>query len=156
MPGQPDAWYQRIADDIVAGRMPLPRVEGIPAPEPSIAINAARLRFLDGSKRQSPPEPVKPPEKPPAKPKSKTQQLKQGTYRSSIPRTVDEALQQASRKPKRPAQPVKAATKWELERLVQGGRAAERLAMQVAAANPDKSEQWCWEKAIFDVERDRR
>ena len=128
--------------------MPLPRVEGVPEPEPSIAINATRLRFLDGSKRQPPPEP--------AKPKSKTQQLKQGTYRSPIPRTVGEALQQASQTPKRPAQPVRAATRRELGRLVRSGHAAERLAAQVAAVNPGKSEQWCWEKAIFDVERDRR
>jgi hypothetical protein len=157
MPGQSDAWYQRIADDIAAGKMPLPKVEGVLVPEsltapPQPTINAARQRFLDNSKRS----PIEPPvAKPPVKPKSKTQQLKQGTYRSNIPDTVDAALQQASQKPKRPAQPVKTATRMELGRLVRSERAAERLAVQVASTTPGKSEQWCWEKAIFDVERDR-
>jgi hypothetical protein len=154
MPGQPDAWYQRIAGDVIMGKMPLPKVEGVPAPKalPIPTVNAARQRFLDGSKRQSPPEPVKPP----VKPKSKTQQLKRGTYRSVIPNTVNEAIQQVSQKPKRPAQPANAATKRKLAGLTHGDNAtAARLAAQVAFINPGKSEQWCWEKAIFDLERDR-
>lgn len=118
MPGQSDVWYQRIAGDVIAGKMPLPKVEGVPIPEalapPEPTVNAARQRFLDGSKRQSTP--------------------------ANIP----------------VGQPAKAATKSKLERLTHSDKAAAaRLAAQVAFVNPGKSEQWCWEKAIFDLERDR-
>ncbi|GEM_PF-3164234 len=34
-------------------------------------------------------------------------------------------------------------------------RAAERLVSQLQYKFPDKSENWCWEKAISDLERDR-
>ena len=39
-----------------------------------------------------------------------------------------------------------------------GGKAtvAERLVSDVSRRNPGRSEQWCWEKAIYDIERDRR
>jgi hypothetical protein len=33
---------------------------------------------------------------------------------------------------------------------------AERLVKKVQIDNPDRQTQWCWEKAIFDLERDRR
>ncbi|NJO75971.1 MAG: hypothetical protein HC833_20785 [Leptolyngbyaceae cyanobacterium RM1_406_9] len=43
-----------------------------------------------------------------------------------------------------------------LYRLLHGDRAgAVRLIGSIRARNPDKSEQWCWDKAIFDLERDR-
>lgn len=118
MPGQTEAWYERIAGDVIAGKMPLPKIEGIVPPEtlepPKPVVNEARRRFLHGSKRQSPP--------------------------AKIP----------------VGQPAKAATKSKLERLTHSDKAAAaRLAAQVAFVNPGKSEQWCWEKAIFDLERDR-
>jgi hypothetical protein len=146
MPGQPEAWYDRIASDIHCGKMPLPMVEGVPLPAGTIAppppptkVNPARQRFTEGIHRRNSPKPLVT-----TKPVANT------------PNTVGEALQQARQKPKRPAQPASAATKWELERLVHSDKnTAERLAAQVAFANPDKSEQWCWEKAIFDLERDR-
>ncbi|MEO1621896.1 MAG: hypothetical protein AAFU53_12805 [Cyanobacteria bacterium J06632_3] len=39
-----------------------------------------------------------------------------------------------------------------------GGKAtvAQRLVQDVRDRNPGRSEQWCWEKAIYDIERDRR
>jgi hypothetical protein len=47
-------------------------------------------------------------------------------------------------------------TKYRLRTLVHSDHnAAERLVAQVAFAHPDKTEQWCWDKAIFDLERDR-
>ncbi|NJL42143.1 MAG: hypothetical protein HC899_40055 [Leptolyngbyaceae cyanobacterium SM1_4_3] len=43
-----------------------------------------------------------------------------------------------------------------LYRLLHGDRdAADRLIGAIRVRNPDKSEQWCWDKAIFDLERDR-
>jgi hypothetical protein len=134
MPGQSEAWYERIASDILSGKMPLPKVEGVPAPVAT--VNPARQRFTEGIHRSAPVTPPRP--------------------SANIPNTVGEALQQATHKPKRPAQPANGSTKGKLERLVHSDkRAAERLAAQVAFSHPDKSEQWCWEKAIFDLERDR-
>ncbi|WP_277882229.1 MULTISPECIES: hypothetical protein [Cyanophyceae] len=41
-------------------------------------------------------------------------------------------------------------------RLLNGDRAgAIRLVGSIRARNPDKLEQWCWEKAVFDLERNR-
>ncbi|WP_017298366.1 hypothetical protein [Nodosilinea nodulosa] len=51
---------------------------------------------------------------------------------------------------------VRGHTQRELVRLVGGNRAvAERLVEQVQLRNPNHSEQWCWEKAIYDIQRDR-
>jgi hypothetical protein len=55
-----------------------------------------------------------------------------------------------------PTRPVRSRTERELLRLVGGNRAvAERLVEQVHLRNPQHSEQWCWEKAIYDIQRDR-
>lgn len=55
-----------------------------------------------------------------------------------------------------PTRPVRNRTEKELLRLVGGNRAvAERLVEQVQLRNPHHSEQWCWEKAIYDIQRDR-
>ena len=55
-----------------------------------------------------------------------------------------------------PTRPVRSRTEKELLRLVGGNRAvAERLVEQVQLRNPHHSEQWCWEKAVYDIQRDR-
>ncbi|TVQ11969.1 MAG: hypothetical protein EA368_04755 [Leptolyngbya sp. DLM2.Bin27] len=55
-----------------------------------------------------------------------------------------------------PKRPVRSRTERELLRLVGGNRAvAQRLVEQVQLRNPHHSEQWCWEKAIYDIQRDR-
>jgi hypothetical protein len=114
MPGQPNAWYERIAGEVLAGRMPLPKIQGVV--EPSAP-------------------------KPPAASKPS----------ATVPNTVGAAIRQASRK-----QPANAATKAKLHKLAHSDKAvAARLASQVAFNHPHKSEQWCYEKAIFDLERDR-
>ncbi|MEM9808674.1 MAG: hypothetical protein AAF959_25735 [Cyanobacteria bacterium P01_D01_bin.56] len=52
---------------------------------------------------------------------------------------------------------VPRSTRQRLMRLVNGNQAvASRLVERVRSQNPDRSEQWCWEKAIYDIERDRR
>jgi hypothetical protein len=35
-------------------------------------------------------------------------------------------------------------------------RLAQRLVDGIRADHPDRPEQWCWEKAVWDMERDRR
>ncbi len=52
---------------------------------------------------------------------------------------------------------VARGTRKQLLRLVGGNAAvAQRLVSDVSARNPGRPEQWCWEKAIYDIERDRR
>ncbi|MBD1910901.1 MULTISPECIES: hypothetical protein [unclassified Leptolyngbya] len=44
----------------------------------------------------------------------------------------------------------------QLEKLLHGDRAAaDRLIQNLLDSYPDKPEQWCYEKALFDLNRDR-
>lgn len=55
------------------------------------------------------------------------------------------------------ARGVSRGTRKQLLRLVGGNAAvAKRLVGDVHVRNPGRTEQWCWEKAIYDIERDRR
>ena len=52
---------------------------------------------------------------------------------------------------------VRGQTRRQLLRLVGGNHnVAERLVDQVRVRYPNHNEQWCWEKAIYDIQRDRR
>ncbi|MEL7224196.1 MAG: hypothetical protein AAF810_04745 [Cyanobacteria bacterium P01_D01_bin.36] len=52
---------------------------------------------------------------------------------------------------------VSRGTRKQLLGLVGGNAAvAQRLVSDVSDRNPGRTEQWCWEKAIYDIERDRR
>jgi hypothetical protein len=52
---------------------------------------------------------------------------------------------------------VARSTRKKLMSLVGGNAAvAQRLVADLQAHNPGRTEQWCWEKAIYDIERDRR
>lgn len=66
----------------------------------------------------------------------------------------------ASSRPLRPgaqAKSVQPQTQRQLMRLVHGNRAvAQRLVSQVKLRYPHQNDQWCWEKAIYDIQRDRR
>jgi|LakMenE01Jun11ns_1017448.scaffolds.fasta_scaffold9328661_2 uncharacterized protein HemY len=54
------------------------------------------------------------------------------------------------------AMSVRGHTQRSLVRLVGGNRdVAERLVRQVQLHHPDRPAQWCWEKAIYDLQRDR-
>lgn len=56
-----------------------------------------------------------------------------------------------------PKKSVYGQTRRQLLRMVGGNRAtAERLLLQVKQRYPGRSEQWYWEKAIYDIQRDRR
>jgi hypothetical protein len=152
LPGQTDAWYQRIAAEITAGRMPLPKVETIPESETTpTPINPARQRFLNSEPKQE----TSPQVSEPAKPRQVYQHQPQNPLpKVAIPNTPQAVLEQFRKH--RPDQKASAATKSKLVRLVQGDRElAARLVSFARAGNPDKTEKWCWEKAIHDLERDR-
>lgn len=52
---------------------------------------------------------------------------------------------------------VRSSTRRQLLRMVGGNPAvAARLVESVRDRYPNRSEQWCWEKAIYDIQRDRR
>ena len=52
---------------------------------------------------------------------------------------------------------VARSTRRQLLGLVGGNSTvAQRLVSDVQTRNPGRTEQWCWEKAIYDIERDRR
>lgn len=52
---------------------------------------------------------------------------------------------------------VQSSTRRQLLRMVGGNPSvAQRLVEQVRERYPNRSEQWCWEKAIYDIQRDRR
>lgn len=54
-------------------------------------------------------------------------------------------------------QKVNASTRRKLLTMLQGDEeAAFRLIQRTEYTHPDKSEQWRWEKVIWDLERDRR
>jgi hypothetical protein len=62
-----------------------------------------------------------------------------------------------SSQPHKSPSPVPKKTQKKLMSLVHGNRStAERLLSKVRQINPNRSEIWIWEKAIFDLERDRR
>ncbi|MGG6237035.1 hypothetical protein ACQ4N7_00215 [Nodosilinea sp. AN01ver1] len=77
---------------------------------------------------------------------NRRQRGRRGGYRLNTPEPAATAS----------ARSVHGRTQRELLRLVGGNRAvAERLVEQVQLRNPNHSEQWCWEKAIYDIQRDR-
>jgi hypothetical protein len=44
----------------------------------------------------------------------------------------------------------------ELDRLTKDRRVSERLIERIEFNNPGRSKRWCIEKAIYDIQRDRR
>lgn len=44
----------------------------------------------------------------------------------------------------------------ELDRLTRDHRASLRLIERIESNNPGRSRRWCIEKAIYDIQRDRR
>jgi len=64
-----------------------------------------------------------------------------------------EALAKAKKRVR--PQPANAATKHRLNVLTKDERVSQRLVSRIKLNNPDRSEQWAYEKAIYEVERDR-
>ncbi len=44
----------------------------------------------------------------------------------------------------------------QLDRLTRDRRVSKRLVEQIALDHPHRSQRWCVEKAIYDLQRDRR
>ncbi len=60
-------------------------------------------------------------------------------------------------KPPKRSQKVTRQIKSKLEKLCGSDyRLAQRLVDGIRIDHPDRTEQWCWEKAVWDMERDRR
>jgi hypothetical protein len=150
MPGQTNAWYQRIAAEITAGKMPLPTIDEVQLPMEVVAELPPPVATKPTVQRNSW-------HKPEASAKAKPiyqHQPQNPPPKVGIPNTPKAVLEQFRKQ--RPEQKASAATKSKLVRLVQGDRElAARLVSFARAGNPDKTEKWCWEKAIHDLERDR-
>ena len=51
--------------------------------------------------------------------------------------------------------PASGVTKNRLDSLTKDRRVSDRLVQRLLLMNPERSEQWAYEKAIYDLERDR-
>lgn len=108
-----------------------------PNQKPTSSRNAQSQRFFDAVTGQSPPP-----------------RFESGS--SPQPEINLNAIQRESVKRKEETRKVSVKTQNDLYRLVRGDRGTvERLIKYSRARYPDKSEQWIWEKAIQDLERDR-
>ena len=87
------------------------------------------------------------------------QQRKEADPKTNV-RPTDQPYQpvpdQVTETPKR-SSTVTRQIKSKLEKLCGSDyRLAQRLVEGIRVDHPDRSEQWCWEKAVWDMERDRR
>lgn len=119
LPGQPDAWYQRIAREIDSGRMPMPSYGGA-SPQPV-------------------PDPVRSPRQPP-----KVEQK----HRVEVFAPAKATFYKRDTS-------VSSATRSKLAGLCSDRGTVARLLENARNRNPEKSEQWVWDKVVWDLERDR-
>lgn len=156
MPGQPDAWYQRIAAEITAGRMPLPKI-AIPDPVPVPPLNPTPKKtkaFKQTQFPSSPPvSPTPPPPAPSLVPASKSPvPLQASQYQ------LEQAAKSARAKDHQRSLPKKSKTHppKALITLLRGDyAAADRLFLKAKSLNPGRDEKWVWDKVLWDLERDR-
>jgi cytochrome c biogenesis protein ResB len=64
-------------------------------------------------------------------------------------------FKQATRAHRRTSAKVSGKLRRDLIRIAGNAQVAERLVSNLRAKHPDRQENWYWEKAIFDLERDR-
>lgn len=64
-------------------------------------------------------------------------------------------FKQAMRTSRSPSTKVSGKLRRDLTRIAGNAQIAERLVSNLRAKHPDRPENWYWEKAIFDLERDR-
>jgi hypothetical protein len=183
MPGQPDVWYQRIAKAIASGQMPMPRIDGTEESR-TVDANRRYLDALTDSKPGNFPstgqyQPPKPTPKPtpktvsPLPPSIPVSILRSNLEQPPLQKSPDlepspqrplaissQALEQLAQKrkakiPKKRDTSVSGKTRSELSRLCPDRDIADRLLFGTRERNPEKSEQWVWDKVIWDLERDR-
>jgi hypothetical protein len=181
MPGQSDLWYQRIATEIAAGRMPLPQ---LPEPEPvveAIAVAVAPPRFVVVAEAvplaavtipSPPPQPVavavaEPPEtpfSPPEPPKAPAPSAPPGPeQKSPVPLQASQHQLEQAAKSARAKAPQRSKTQRPkthpprelITRLGGDYRGADRLFLKVSLQNPGRDERWVWDKCLWDLHRDR-
>jgi hypothetical protein len=58
--------------------------------------------------------------------------------------------------PYRPSQTIPPHLMQELDRLTKDRRVSKRLIERIEFNHPGRSKRWCIEKAIYDIQRDRR
>jgi hypothetical protein len=93
---------------------------------------------------------------------SRFKQIRVYSPESVTSKSVQKSLEKIISKSQKPfsAQPVQLVKKVTMQRLlslVNGDmETAKRLVIQAREKNPVRDEQWCWEKVIYDLERDRR
>lgn len=111
--------------------------------------------------RVHPPRPQKPLTLPsPPKSSRGTYGLQSGKRQAqlpnlSIPNSINaEQLNQRSGT-RRQAKAINRGVPYKILRLMHNDTAAaDRLFEQVSRSNPDKDERWCWEKVLWDLQRD--
>lgn len=64
-------------------------------------------------------------------------------------------FKQAINTSRSPSAKVSGKLRRDLTRIAGNAEVAERLVSNLRAKHPDRPENWYWEKAIFDLERDR-
>lgn len=70
-------------------------------------------------------------------------------------KTQESGFKQAIRTSRSPSAKVSGKLRRDLIRIAGNPQVAERLVTNLRIKNPGKPENWYWEKAIFDLERDR-
>ncbi len=129
-------------------------------PKKAVKPNATLSRWGEGGGNF--PATVQPPSKtsnhPPAPPPNPLlsqlpqPQAKPQEIRASLP---DLAALAKAKRSQRNQQPASATVKYRLDSLTKDRKVSDRLVQRIQFSNPDRSEQWCYEKAVYDLERDR-
>ena len=194
LPGQPIAWYQRIAVEIDAGRMPMPQLPPPPVPEikptppppppvPEIKLTPLPPPLVPKVKLTPPPPPLRPePPTPstvysytkadltnpsdniqppkefiPRKAKKANKRAKDQINQKQLPPSTPQTKQQKKSIPTTaPIEYFPVLSRDLLMLCRNDARLATRLVYHQLDRNPGRDFQWAQEKAIWDLERDRR
>ncbi len=146
MPGQPIAWYERIAAEIDAGRMPMPSLTEQSAPKSQNTVYSYAKKDLDPKHRT---EVV---EKKPSKESKKTKPRREKLQAKKA---------QTFNHPKQPEiNPASKATQEAKRKLIGmcGGDVATASRLAGVSLHGEINDYAIWgiEKAILDLWRDRR